>query len=90
MPGHLYDHSHMFLWMQEAKRLFSDLMKVCGDPTLAQRSRTDDPNILLFEKAMSSINNQRATWLKAYAKAKTSGKSQHAHTPTGQAKPRPA
>ena len=69
--------------------LFSELMKVCGDPTFAQRGSADDPNLLLVEKAVSSINNRRAKWLRVRAKAKARGTSQHAHTHTSQAKPRP-
>ena len=59
----------MLLWTPEAKMLFSELMKVCGDPTFAQRGSADDPNLLLVEKAVSSTNNRRAKWLRVRAKA---------------------
>lgn len=72
---HLYDDSAIFLWTQETKRLFSDLMNKCGDPTCAQRGSPDDPNVLLVKKAVDSINNRRATWLRVRAKAKARGKS---------------
>ena len=67
------------LWTQEAKMLFSELMKVCGDPTFAQRGSADDPNLLLVEKAVSSTNNRRAKWLRVRAKAKARGKSLDTH-----------
>lgn len=64
-------HSHP----EETKRLFSDLINKCGDPTCAQRGSPDDPNVLLVKKAVDSINNRRATWLRVRAKAKARGET---------------
>ena len=50
-------------------------MNKCGDPTRAQRGSPDDPNVLLVKKAVDSINNRRAMWLRARKNAEKRGKS---------------